>query len=195
MNAQLPDGRLTPELRRELTLAKARAKAIRKAANVAAFNGWVTAVIAALSVPFALFSIAGFLVTCGLALVAYNEFRGRKRLLALDPSAATLLGWNQLGFLALISVYCLWMLFTNINSFSSQLQANPELEEALGSLGEFEGLYRLVVVGLYGTVFVLSVIFQGLNALYYFTRRKYVDAYLRETPAYVQEIERSMSAS
>jgi len=194
MNAQLPDGRLSPEQRHELTLAKTRGKAIRKAANVASFNGWVTAVIAALSAPFAPFSIVGFLVTCGLAVVAYNEFRGRKRLLSLDPSAATLLGWNQLGFLAMISAYCAWMLFANIDSFSSQLQANPELQEALGSLDEFEDLYRLVVVGLYGTVFVLSVIFQGLNALYYFTRRKYINAYLQETPAWVQEIER-MSAN
>jgi hypothetical protein len=195
MNAQLPLSQLTPELRRELALARDRTKVIRKAASVAAFNGWVTAVITALSAPFALFSIVGFLVTCILAFVAYNEFRGRKRLLAFDPSAATLLGWNQLGFLAMISAYCGWMLFTNLNSFSSQMQANPELEEALGSLDEFEGLYRLVVVGLYSTVFVLSVIFQGLNALYYFTRRKYVEAYLQETPAYVQEITSSMSAN
>jgi hypothetical protein len=195
MNSQLPSGQLSPELRRELALARDRTKVIRKAASVAAFNGWVTAVIAALSAPFAPFSLVGFLVTCGLALVAYNEFRGRKRLLAFDPSTATLLGWNQLGFLAMISAYCGLMLFTNLNSFSSQLEAKPELEQALGSLDEFEGLYRLVVIGLYGTVFVLSVIFQGLNALYYFTRRKYIEAYLRETPAYVQEIERVTSAS
>ena len=195
MNAQLPDGPLTPEHRHELTLAKGRVKAIRKAAKVAAFNGWATAIIAALSAPFALFSLTGFLVTVGLAGVAYNEFRGRKRLLDLDPSSATLLGWNQIGFLALIAVYCLWMIFTNIGSFASELQANPELEAAVGSLDEFEPLFRYVVVGFYGTVILLSAIFQGLNALYYFTRRKYVHAYLQETPAWVQEIERMTSAA
>ena len=49
-------------------------------------------------------------ITLGLSIVAYNEFRGRKRLLNFDPSAATMLGWNQLGLLAMIVVYCLWML-------------------------------------------------------------------------------------
>jgi hypothetical protein len=195
MNAQLLDNPLTSEHRRELTLARDRSKAIRKAANVAAFNGWTTAIIAALSAPFALFSVAALLLTIGFAVVAYNEFRGRKRLLDLDPSSAALLGWNQIGLLALIAVYCLWMLFTSIGSFASELQANPELEAALGSLDQFEGLYRLIVAGFYGTVIILTALFQGLTALYYFRRRKYVSAYLRETPAWVQEIERTTSAA
>ena len=195
MDAQSPAGPLTPEHRHELILAKGRAKAIRKASKVAAFNGWATAIVAALSAPFALFSVAGLLVTIGLAVVAYNEFRGRKRLLDLDASSTTLLGWNQIGFLALIAGYCLWMVFTSMGSFASELEAHPEYEEALGSLQEFEGLYRYLVVGFYGTVAVLSAIFQGLNALYYFTRRKYIDAYLQETPAWVRELERMTSAS
>jgi hypothetical protein len=195
MKAQIPAGPLTSEHHHELTLAKGRAKSIRKAANVAAFNGWATAIIAALSAPFALFSVAGFLVAAGLAFVAHNEFRGRRRLLDRDPSSATFLGWNQVGLFALIAVYCLWMLFTSYGSFASELQAKPELESALGPLDEFEGLYRVIVVGFYGTVITLSAIFQGLNALYYFTRRKYVNAYLRETPAWVQEIERVTSAA
>jgi hypothetical protein len=195
MNVESPQGPLTSEHRHELTLAKARVKAIRKAGKVVAFNGWATAIIAALSAPFALFSVTGFLVTLGLAVVAYNEFRGRKRLLELDPASTTLLGWNQMGLLALITVYCSWMIYTGIGSFASQMQANPELEAALGSLDEFEGLYRLLLVGFYGTVVLLTVIFQGLTALYYFTRRKYVYAYLQETPAWVQEIERMTSAA
>jgi hypothetical protein len=44
-------------------------------------------------------------------------------------------------------------------------------------------------------VIALSAIFQGLNAVYYFTRRKHIEAYLQETPAWVQEIERMTSAA
>jgi hypothetical protein len=195
INPQLPNSPLTPEHRHELTLAKGRVKSIRNAANVAGFNGWATAIIAALSVPFALVSIAGFLITVVLAVVAYNEFRGRKRLLDLDPSSATLLGCNQIGLLASIAAYCLWMLFTSYGSFAIELQAKPELQAVLGSSGEYEALYHSIVVGFYGTVLMLSVTFQGLTALYYFTRRKHVHAYLHETPRWVQDIERMTPAA
>jgi hypothetical protein len=184
---------LTPALRHELVLAKGRSKAIRKAASVAAFNGWATGIAAALSAPLALFSIAGFLMTVALAIVAYNEFRGRKRLLAIDRASTTLLGWNQIGLFALIAAYCLWMIFTSVGSFTAELQANPELEAALGSLDGFDYLYRRFVIVFYGTAILLAAIIQGLNAFYYFTRRKSIDAYLQATPTWVQELDRLTS--
>ena len=101
---------LTAEHRRELSAARGRGKTIRKAARVAAFNGWTTALIAAVSAPFSIGSPVGLALTAGIAVVAINEFRGRKQLLNFEPRGATLLGWNQLGFLAMIIVYCLWML-------------------------------------------------------------------------------------
>lgn len=184
-------GPLTPEHQRELALAQARAKKVRAAARTAAFNGWVTAAFAVCSAPFAPFSAVGFLATAGLAYIAYNEFQGRKRLLRFDPTAARLLGWNQIGFLALIVLYCLWMLYTGLTGagpFSEELKTNPELADALGSLDGIDQLYRHLVVAVYGSVIALSVVFQGLTALYYFTRRKYVEACRRETPTWVLEL-------
>ena len=55
---------------------------------------------------------------------------------------------------------------------------------------EVDVRYRWLVVGFYGTVIALIAVFQGLNAIYYFTRRKHVESYVRETPAWVLEIER-----
>lgn len=191
--APASDGPLTQEHHRELALATGRAKRIRKAARVATFNGWVIGIFAAVSAPFALFSMAGFLVTVGLTLIAYNEFQGRKRLLQFDPSSSTLLGWNQVALLSLIIVYCLWMLFTGLTGagpFAAEMEANPEIAAALGSLDEFDHLYKVLVVAVYGTVIVLSTIFQGLNALYYFTRRKHVEAYVQETPDWVLDVQR-----
>ncbi|MBC8873680.1 MAG: hypothetical protein H8E44_29940 [Planctomycetes bacterium] len=187
------DGPLTQEHHHELALANGRAKKIRKAAGVAAFNGWVTGIFAALSAPFALFSFPGFFVTVGLSVIAYNEFRGRKRLLQFDSSSPTLLGWNQVGLLTLIIVYCLWTLFVGLTSagpFAAEMEAEPELANALGSLGEFDYLYKVLVVAIYGTVIVLSAIFQGLNAFYYFTRRKHVEAYVQTTPEWVLDVQR-----
>jgi hypothetical protein len=191
------DGPLDQTHARAVAAAAARAQPIRKAARVAAFNGWTMALMAALSAPFALFSVEGLLVFAGLVVVAYNEFRGRRRLLAFDPTATTMLGWNQLGLLAMITAYCLWALYSNLlgsNTLEAQLKASPELGAAFGSLGDmdgFDGLYRQIVVVLYGSVIALSAVFQGGNALYYYSRRKIVEDYVRETPEWVRDIQRA----
>ena len=132
-----------------------------------------------------------------LSFVAWNEFRGRQRLLDFDPAGAAILGWNQLGLLAMIIVYCVWALYSGLvgsGTLEAQLEANPELGAALGSLEGMEGfgeLYQTIVVALYSSVIVLSVILQGANAIYYFTRRKLVENYVRETPAWVLDLQRA----
>jgi hypothetical protein len=169
-------------------------KTILRAARLANFNGWTTGVIAALSAPFAFFSLVGGLVFVSLAVVAINEFRGRRRLLKLDPAAASLLGWNQLGLLALVIGYCCWMIFTGLttmNPVAAELAANPDLAAVLGAADGFDALYRQVVVGFYGVVIVLSAVFQGINAVYYFTRRKHVERNLREMPMPAGKIRRT----
>lgn len=186
---------LSPQQRQEISLAKDRAKPIRRAAGVASFNGWVTAVIAACSAPFALFSVVGFLVTVGLAVVAYNEFRGRNRLRSFNPGAAVLLGWNQVGLLALITAYCVWMMLTGLDGFTEELnaqlaavqQSQPDLENPLGSAAGLDAMVNYIVVGFYGTVIALSVVFQGLNAIYYFTRRRLIVDYVQTTPEWARE--------
>src|SRR5204862_5301320 len=96
--ALLADNPLSVSHRRELADARDRAKTIRKAARVAAFNGWTTGAAAIFSAMFLIFDRSGIAIaiTIGLSIVAFNEFRGRKRLLNFDASGATLLGWNQL---------------------------------------------------------------------------------------------------
>jgi hypothetical protein len=189
--APASDGPLTQEQRHELALANQRAKKIRKAAGVAAFNGWATGIFAALSALVVLcgFSIDGFLITVGLTVIAYNEFQGRKRLLQFDPSASALLGWNQVGLMTLIVVYCLWSIYAGFTRPSSLVAENPELAEALGSSEHYNEVLKGLTVIFYGAVIVLSAFFQGLNALYYFSRRKYIEAYVRETPPWVVEIQ------
>ncbi|HEX5471148.1 MAG TPA: hypothetical protein VFW73_04645 [Lacipirellulaceae bacterium] len=177
---------------RELAHARDRAKSIRKAARVAAFNAWTTAGIAALSLPFVLYDPSSLILTVGLSVIAYNEFRGRKRLLKFDPASATLLGWNQLGLLAMIVVYCLWSLNSNLGgagAVSTELKGYADLDSVLGSSGGLEGLYNSVTYALYGSVIGLSVLFQGGNAFYYFTRRRHIEDFVAETPEWVREVQ------
>ena len=78
--APVSDGPFTQAHQRELAAAGEREKAVRKAARVASFNGWTTGIIAALSAPFALFSLVGLLVIRGI---------GRRRLQRIPrPQAA-----------------------------------------------------------------------------------------------------------
>lgn len=182
---------LTTAHRNELAAARDRFKVIRKAARVAGFNAWSSACLAALSGAFLAFdhSVVAILMTAVLSIVAFNEFRGRKRLLSYDPNAATLLGWNQLGLLAAIVVYCLWMLHgasAATGELSHTLQGYSE--QGTIDLGEVESLYRTAANAAYGGAIVLSVLFQGGNALYYFTRRRHLDTFLMETPEWVREI-------
>ena len=187
------DGPLTREHHHELALAAGRAKKIRKAAGVAAFNGWTTGIFAAVSAPFAPFSVAGFLVTAGLTLIAYNEFQGRKRLLRFDPSSPWLLGWNQVALLTLITVYCLWMLFTGLTVQAHSLRKWKRIPKSPPHSARLTSSIisiRVLIAAVYGTVIVFSAVFQGLNALDYFTRRKHVEAYLHETPHWVLDVQR-----
>lgn len=177
----------------QLAVARDLARPIRKAARVAAFNGWTTAAIAGLSLPFALFDRTGAVLTLGLAIVAYNEFRGRKKLLSFEPSAATLLGWNQLGLLAMIVVYSLWSLYGSWNeagALSAELKGYSDLNSVLGDAGSLDGLFKQISIALYGGVIALSAVFQGGNAWYYFTRRRHIENFIATTPEWVRDVQR-----
>jgi hypothetical protein len=191
-----PHGPLSESQQHQVVAAQDRWQKLRKAAAVARFNGWTLGILAACSAPFALFSLAGFLVTAGMAWVAYNELQGRQRLLQFDRAAPTFLGWNQVGLLALILSYSIWMLVVGLTSegpFVEEFKAKPELRAAFDSVDEFDRYYRILIIVVYGTVIVLSAIFQGLNALYYFTRRKHLQAYVQKTPAWVLDLQRLTS--
>lgn len=193
-----PVSLLSDSQHEQVATANKQAKKIRRAASVAGFNGWATGFFAVCSLPFAFFSLTGFLVTAGLGLVAYNEFRGRKRLLAFDQESPAFLGWNQVGFLLLIILYSCWMLYSGLageSSFALEMQNNPELGMVFESSEQFDQAYRLLVVAIYGTVILVSTIFQGWNAIYYFTRRKLVAAYVRETPNWVLDLQKLSAAT
>jgi hypothetical protein len=186
-----------PPLSREhyaaLADARPRFNKVHNAARVVAFNGWTMAIVALLSAPFALSSASSLLTSVGAAVVACLEFRGRRKLLQFDPAAAAMLGWNQLFLMALIVAYCLWETWSSINgpnSISTQLQSNPELADLLGSTEEIESLFTSLTVGFYGSLMALSIVIQGANAIYYFTRRKHLVACLQDTPRWALEIVR-----
>ncbi len=179
---------LTPEQRQELSEATERARTFLGATKVATFNGWTIGIFAAISLLFAFFSVTALVMGVGLGLVARNEFRGRKLLRQFDPLGPRLLGRNQIGFMSLIIAYCLWSM---LQAGSNPITEIPGLEVLADSYGD---LVTTLTLAVYATVIVLTAVFQGLNARYYFARTQRVKDYLRETPGWIVEIQRSTSA-
>ena len=67
----------------------------------------------------------------------------------------------------------------------------PELRQ-LGNLQETIGnLYVQITLALYGSVFLGSVLFQGGNALYYFSRERLVREYVNDTEPWVIDLQKS----
>lgn len=180
---------LTPEQQQELHDARERAGSFLGAAKVAAFNGWTVGFFAVVSILFGFFSRTSFLVGVGLALVARNEFVGRSRLRSLDPSGLELLWRNQVGFTALIVAYCAWSIYR------AAVAPDPRMTELADLLGDGAGeLIQSLTVILYSAVIVATVIFQGLNARYYFVRVAMIREYVRDTPQSVLDLQRSTVA-
>jgi len=173
------DGPASPQRQNKLAEADPSAQKVLSAAKVAAFNGWAIGVSAALSLLFALSSRTALVVGSGLAIVAWNELRGRKLLLRFDPRGPRLLGWNQLGLMGLVVAYCVWSIYTGLTGTTELDALLKELELVTGPIGDLQTTLTLAV---YGGVITGTIIFQGLNALYYFTRTKHVQATRFESP-------------
>ncbi|HEY4330192.1 MAG TPA: hypothetical protein VGN88_10690, partial [Phycisphaerae bacterium] len=58
---------------------------------------------------------------------------------------------------------------------------------------DFEDLDRLFAELVYGTLIIGTIIAQGLEALYYSSRKKYLDAYLDQTPEWIVELQKSQA--
>ncbi len=179
---------LSLEQRQELSEANERARKVLGAAKVATFNGWTIGIFAAFGLLFGIFSVTALVMGVGMGLVARNEFRGRTLLRQFDPLGPRLLGRNQLGFMGLIIVYSLWSMYQTVSNPITEIAG---LEAIAGSVG---GLVTEVTLAVYGGVIVLTALFQGLNARYYFVRTQLVEGYLRETPDWIVEIQRCTSA-
>ena len=158
---------------------------------MAAFNGWSTAAFAVLAMPFALFSRTALVMSLGLGVIAFFEFKGRRLLQQLNLKAPSLLGFNQIAFAGIIVAYCAWSIHANLDHpgrYAETIAANPELARILGPLGD---LHKIITLAVYGCVATLSCLFQGSMAAYYFTRSSHLRAYVKGTPDWVLDLQRA----
>lgn len=181
------DPGMSADQQQELTWANERVGAFMGAVKVATFNGWTVGFFAVVSLLFAFTSVTAFVMAVGLAVVAWNEFRGRTMVRAFRPDGLQLLGRNQLGFVVLLVGYGLWGIYRTMAGTTPEL---AELDSLMPSASE---LVETLTVAVYVGVIVLSLIFQGLNARYYFIRATRMREYLAETPQWILDLQRSMA--
>lgn len=175
----------SPEWQRQIASAKQLRRRIDKAARVAAFNGWTAAVLAALSMPLALFSRTTLVAVIVLGVNAYVEFTGKRMLRRLDERAPLVLACNQFALGAIIIAYAVWQLAVsgNVkNQFADEIAQNPELADILG---QYDDVWRLAWQLVYGALIFCTILMQGGMGLYYLTRRRHLRRYVDETPDWV----------
>ncbi len=179
-------GPLTAEQEQELADARERARSFMGAARAATFNVWSIGIFAALTLLFGVFSLTALILGLGLAAVTWTEYRGRRMLRSFDPEGPRLLGRNQIGLMVLIVAYALWSMY------QTRTHPDPELaqmDQILG--GDTSGLIASLTTIVYIGVIAATGLFQGLMARYYFKRIPMVEAYVRETPAWVLDLQRA----
>ena len=110
--------------------------------------------------------------------------------MARGAVGAGLSGPNQLLFVLVIIAYCVYQMATfSPDAMYSSPETREMLAQAAGDLQQaIEAALPLFYYAVYGLVMLLSAVCQGGLALYYVTRRRYVDLFNRETPAWIVRI-------
>jgi hypothetical protein len=181
----------TREHLEQIAAAKQLSTKIRRAIAVSAFSAWTTAIFGVLtflsSLPFA--SIIGAALGAGMIVCAYIEFQAGGELKRLDPRAPKKLAVNQLAFGAMLFLYGAYSLWTRLHQpLDPMLTSTPELAEYQDLIGDMS---RLIFTCLYGSVMLVAIIGPGLTALYYFSRKKHLQAYLANTPQWILDLQRA----
>ncbi len=181
----------SPEHLAQITAARATGAKIRRASAVAMTGGWLTGTFAALTILTSLNSAIGLFLGTGMAVVSYFEFRGSGELKRLTLGAPRRLAINQIAFGVLLFVYAAVSLWQSIHSPSPLLAEAGNDPELRNMLAGFEDIGRSITALVYYTMMFAAVVGPGLTAWYYASRAKYLEAYLRDTPPWILDLQRA----
>lgn len=181
---------LTPEQLEAVRIANERARKIRRTATIARTDGGITAFFAICCLLTPCLGWENIVLGIAFGAIAFNAFRGARRLSRFDPEAPAILVLNQ-AFLAMaIIAYALFELLWHMLG-----KPDPEMAQMLGELGQagisssdVDHLTHLLYGLLYGGLIVGTILAQGITALYYRARSKNLDQFLKETPRWVIDV-------
>ena len=182
---------LGPEHLEAIALARRQARKIMRAAGVAAFSGWSTAVFAFFTLLGGLFSVPALLLGLALAMIAYVELRGSKAVRRFDLTAPQRLGLNQIVLWIVLTIYAAWCIAQAAlgpGAYADYIAAGGDLANAIKPIAR---LQTTVTIAIYSALVVCSAMAQGGAALYYFTRRGPMCEYLARTPQWIVQMLRA----
>ena len=179
-----------------LRQAVIRRRPLRRAARVARFSAWTILVIGVGGWPVLLFSpsLSGLVVVGGICLIGVLEYVGADKMRRGQRDAPAFLARNQLMFVGLIAAYCVYQMVTfNPDEMRAAAGLSGKdaqvLELGAGDLTRtLDSLLPVAVYGFYLLVILLIAVCQGGLALYYFTRKKYIEVFERDAPLWVKRI-------
>lgn len=161
----------TPEQRAKLLAIRK----VRRAAGVAGFSGWTTAVVGALALPFGIASTVSLVVGASLVALGVHELRARSSLLRLEPGAPKRLARHQLALGAAVAAYAAFMIFRTLTGETEMAKAVAN-EPALGDMGDtITALERVLNLAVYGTLIACTLVGQPLMAWYHSSRARWVE--------------------
>jgi hypothetical protein len=182
---------LDPEQLLALAETRALTQKLRLARGIALMNALSLGTFAFLSLAFAAFDLGLSPMGLALAVLAWNEYRGRSGLIAADPRAPMRLALNQLALLGVVLLYCAWNAYatwTGPDPLQALSGQSAELSAALkqlnggesgSSLDDLGSWVRSAALIGYGAAAALSVLVQGWTAHYYRSLRPTVEALAR----------------
>jgi hypothetical protein len=180
-----------------LTQTRAARRKLRFANLIAGSNVLGLGVCAIFSLAFGLVELSLSPIGLALGVLAWNEERGRRQLLAADVLAPRRLAINQVALFAAVLMYCAYsayVAYTGPNIMDAVLSTHPEFSEALGegtlggaSSDELSQWGRTIALLVYGAIAVGSLLVQGLTALYYRSLLPTVEA-LAAAPPWAREM-------
>lgn len=196
---QTPGPVILPEHWRALAQGQRQAGKLRRMIAVATADYCTVAVFAVASMVCGLSSLPGLFLGIGMAGVAGVEYYGVRRLREARPGTCRTLGFNQLALAVILCAYALWNLHALASGGAGGAIAKTMVDSGV-SADDLRGLTGLAADDvakaisqiLYGGLIVAAILAQGGLALYYFLREQYVRNYLKDTPAWVREMQRIM---
>ncbi len=181
-----------------LRRALAGRRPVQNATRTARFSAVTVLVIGAAGIPITLISPSwqGVLMVAGICTIGVIEYIGARRMQRAEVAAAAFLGRNQLAFLGLIALYCVIQMVTFSTAATQGELLSADMRSALAQLQgtdmdldrEMRTWAPLFAYGFYSLIIVLSICFQGGMAVYYFTRKRHLQAVAAATPAWIQRL-------
>lgn len=182
---------LTPEHLAQIAAARKLGGKLRSAGVVALVDGWSLAILATLTIVCSLTSPVALVLGLGMLAVSYFELRGSRDLKLLNLRAPRYLMLNQFALGAMLFVYGGINLCLSLREAHPLAAAAEQSPELIAMLAPYEGMARNLVTLLWATVMLVAIAEPGLMALYYHRRGKMLEAYLRETPQWILDLQRA----